>query len=167
MSPTSSGREAISLANDEMDIKADVAPETTGELEAIKERRRNRWKEFWPRVITLVLAIVIWIFIMEINPPDAYKTFENVPVNIIAATDASVTPADGGELTVDITVVAKKNLSNALDPSQITLVIDVSGVQESGIHQVDILCALPSGYKVQKLSKESITVSVDLGAGNP
>ncbi|MBO5109330.1 MAG: hypothetical protein J6D21_01305 [Clostridia bacterium] len=151
------------MANEELEVKEGVVSDATGDLDAVKdEKKSRRLKLFWPRIITLVLAVIIWVFVMEINPPDAYKTYEDVPIKIMNFADAVVTPAEGSELTVDVTVIAKKNRINALESQQITLVIDTFGIEESGTYQLEILYVLPSGYRVHSLSQETITVNVEL-----
>ena len=155
------------MAKEELEVKTDAVTESTGELEAIQENKRRRIRRFWPRVITLILAVVIWAFVMEINPPDVQRTFDDVPITIREVSGAVVSVADGGELTVDVTVTAKKNRINELSKEDISLVIDVYGITESGTYQLKILHALPSGYKVQSLSKDEITVNVDIQSEHP
>lgn len=155
------------MAREEIDVKNGVVTESTGELEAIQENKRRRIRRFCPRVITLLLAVVIWAFVMEINPPDVQRTFDDVPITIREVSGAVVSVADGGDLTVDVTVTAKKNRINELAKEDISLVIDIYGITESGTYQVKILHALPSGYKVQSLSKDEITVNVDIQSEHP
>ena len=155
------------MAKEELEINAGVVTESTGELEAIQESKRRRWKKFWPRVITLILAVIIWAFVMDVNPPDVQQTFEDVPITIRDVSGAEVTVADGEKLSVNVTVTAKKNRINELAKEDISLIIDVYGITESGTYQLKILHALPSGFKVQNLSKDEITVNVNMQSENP
>ena len=155
------------MAKEELEINAGVVTESTGELEAIQESKRRHWKKFWPRVITLILAVIIWAFVMEVNPPDVQKTFDDVPITIRDVSGAEVTVADGEKLSVNVTVTAKKNRINELAKEDISLIIDVYGITESGTYQLKILHALPSGFKVQNLSKDEITVNVNMQSENP
>lgn len=148
------------MANEELEVKEKLPMDETGEMEAVRPKRRLR--DFIPHVVTFLLAIIIWAVAMEVNPPDAYRTFEDVSIKLLNVSDAQVEVVDGSEFTVDVTVVAKKNRISLLNEEDITLVVDTFGIEEDGTYQLEILCVLPSGYKVYRLSQETVTVKVTL-----
>ena len=50
------------MANEELEVKDKLPIDETGEMEAVRPRRRLR--DFIPHVVTLLLAIIIWVVAM-------------------------------------------------------------------------------------------------------
>lgn len=156
------------MANDALEVKNSTVVSDVEEADSVGARKNRRGlSRLWPKLISLVFAVILWLGVMEVNPPNVYKTYDDVPVKIMNVTDAKITGVDGAELSVDVTVMAKKNQISSLTKQSITLIVDASNIQESGTYSLEIMCVLPSGYKMHKLSSETITVVVDMGTEKP
>jgi len=152
------------LANEELEIK-NGGPVSEEEVNSVRIHKKG--SGIWPRLISLLLAIILWLCVMEVNPPTVYKTYEDVPITVMGVANLDVVAADGGELSVDVTVAAKKNQIGLLDERKIRLYIDTALIQEAGTYSLEVKCVLPNGYEVYKLSSETITVTVTLGTETP
>lgn len=111
-----------------------------------------------PKIVALLLAIIVWLFVMEVNPPDVRATYEDIPVLILNASGYTVVPKNEEDLTVDVVVTGKKNRIHSLNEQDITLVIDAGKITESGEYQLEVQCAVPGEFKIYKLSVNTITV---------
>ena len=119
-----------------------------------------------PKLVALLLAVIVWLFVMEVNPPDVRETYEDIPVLILNASGYNVFPKNEEDLFVDVVITGKKNRIHALSEQDITLIIDAGKITEGGEYQLEVQCAVPSEFKIYKLSVNTITVFAVSGTGD-
>ena len=96
----------------------------------------------WPtKVLSLVLALVAWIFIVQYNPEDTRK-ISNVKIQV--NTTDSVPAGEGLVLvtdydkTLDITYKATRDVISMLNTDKITAYVDLSSATKSGEYKFPV-----------------------------
>lgn len=117
------------------------------------------------KILCLLIAFVIWFYVMQVDNPDHEETFYSVNVEL---TNAGVLEGAGGlsvysgyGTTVDVTVIGQKSIINKLTGEDLRVTADVSVIKEAGMHSVPIDVKLPSGLSLSSVSQNTIQVYAD------
>lgn len=128
-------------------------------------RTRLRVSDLVPRIVCVLVALLLWLYVMSNNSPDYERTFSGVTVAVenaaLLTTDKNLSVIQGyGNLT-DITVTGKKSdvVSYSLD--DIVASVDVSGIAAPGRHSLRVSVSTPDGCVLQSVRPASIEVYVD------
>ena len=116
------------------------------------------------KVLCILAAVVIWLYVMNVENPDYEQTIESVPVTIVNAEeielDNSLTIYSGYDVKVNVTVQGRKNLVSKITADDIKLTADVSGIKEAGTYTLNIKADIPDGVKLVSMSRY-YTVFID------
>ena len=125
----------------------------------------HRGHDWIAKAACLVLAFVIWLYVMTVDSPEHEEVFYSVDVTL---TNTSVLEGESGLSvysgygnTVDVTVIGKKSVINKLSAEDIRVNADVSGVKTAGLHSVALQAELPAGLSLGSLSQNTIQVYCD------
>lgn len=117
-----------------------------------------------PKLASLVFAILLWIYVLDVENPEMLKVVKNVDVAVIGVESIE---ADGlvlleGDLPeIDVTVKGRRTDVNNVDRSDIHLMIDVTGL-DKGKHDVEIGRSMNlDNISVTALSKRSLEITLD------
>ncbi len=117
-----------------------------------------------PKLASLVFAILLWIYVLDVENPEMLKVVKNVDVAVIGIESIE---ADGlvvleGDLPeIDVTVKGRRSDVNNVDRSDIHLTIDVTGM-DKGKHNVEIGRSMTlDNISVTALSKRSLDITLD------
>lgn len=129
------------------------------------------------KILSVIIAVLLWLLITNINDPVQYKTFNDVPVTIknedIIKTDNQSYDILEGE-TVDFKVAARRSIIENLSASDFNVVADFAHL--SNVNSVNITIT-PKRYKdeieivdkgdvqhmiisIEKLSSKQIKVNI-------
>ena len=117
------------------------------------------------KVISLVIAIGLWFYIVQVHDPDITKRFKNVPVVFSQLADLenkNLTLLNDKDITVDVEVKGnRKNIMN-ITSSDITVIADVSTIERAGENNITTTVILPYGnLEITNKRPSTIKVSVD------
>jgi len=114
-------------------------------------------------IFSLLVAVSLWIYVVgEINPETTGK-YADVPVrfvNAAALAEAGLALVDPGDQTVSVTVSGTRADMKELNPSEIDITADLTGLVE-GENQVELLVSLPNDMKLQSISTKKMKVKVE------
>lgn len=111
-------------------------------------------------LFSVLVAMTLWFYVQDAETPDYKKTFSSVSVEM-QALSSSFSVIDGGENTVDITLVGKKSDLNKLRASDLEAYADLSGITQSGSFQIDINVLVPEGTELFECFPKTATMFVD------
>lgn len=132
---------------------------STGEKTGIPKR----W--FFSRILCFLLAFGIWIYVVNITTQDFEKTFNLIDIDIEGweeledNTNMSVVNLE--ESKVSITVKGLRSDISKLSEKDFSAYIDVSKLQESGKHSLEVSVNLPNTVSLVSKYPETVTISVD------
>lgn len=117
-----------------------------------------------PKIICLVAAIILWLYVSEVEATDYESTFKGVAVelaNTSALDGRGMAIYSGTGNLVDVTVTGKRSVINKYSSEDIRVYADVSRIEKSGRHTVSVTAELPQGLQLSSVSQSSVNVYVD------
>ncbi|MGM9642586.1 MAG: YbbR-like domain-containing protein [Eubacteriales bacterium] len=128
-----------------------------------KVRIPKRW--FFSRIICFLVALGIWIYVVNVTTQDTEKTFNLIDINVEGmeelqeATNMSLVNLE--ESKVSVTVKGLRSDIAKLSEKDFSAYIDISKITEVGKHDLSVSVNLPSTVSLVSRYPESVTVSVD------
>lgn len=117
------------------------------------------------KITSLVIAIALWFYIVQVHDPDITKTFRNIPVVFSQIADLerkNLTLINDRDITVDIEIKGNRKTLMNISDSDITVVADVSTVERTGTNNVTTTVILPYGnLEVTNKKPSTIKINVD------
>ncbi|MBR3719527.1 MAG: hypothetical protein IKN20_06650 [Firmicutes bacterium] len=114
------------------------------------------------RVAAVVLAIVLWVYVISVVNPPTTVTIRQVPValqNTDYLDESKLAIAGDGKYTVDVQLSGKRK-DLILSPSDLTATADLSGLTP-GQNYITVKVTSPSNTTVTEIRTEKIQVYVD------
>ncbi|WP_269478053.1 YbbR-like domain-containing protein [Hominibacterium faecale] len=115
------------------------------------------------KILSLLIAIFLWFYVMgEINPTTS-QTFENIPVellNVDTLDQRDLAIQGGANFSVDVVVEGKRADLNSLDKEKIKATADVFGYEE-GENYVPVSVQLPDNVSLGQIKTPKIKVILE------
>ena len=114
-------------------------------------------------IISLLLAIALWVYVVGEMDPTMRQTFHGVTIqyaNEATMHDIGLGVASYGEQELSVTVTGARSRITALQATDIQAVVDLSEAAK-GTNQLTIRVSLPSGLEVYRQSLDQVTVVAD------
>ena len=126
---------------------------------------RLKTSDLIPRLLCVVIAVIIWLYVMSNESPDYERTFSGVTVSIenaaLLTSESELSVISGYGERADITVTGKKSDLISYSLEDIVPSVDVGGITTPGKHQLAISVTTPDGCTVGSISPTSIEVYID------
>lgn len=117
------------------------------------------------KLVCLLIALVLWIYVMDAENPDWEETFEDVPISLVNTDDIEIdnglTIYSGYSSTVDITVRGRKNEISGITADNFTVTADVKSIKEVGEYSLPVTVSLDKDATIVAQSVDSVSVLVD------
>ena len=118
------------------------------------------------RLLSLLLSVVLWAVVMDMDNPERPRTFDNIPVRISGATvlqqQTGLSLIEGADSTVKITLRGPSKTLGDIKASQIAASVDVSGLTEANEYDLPVSVTVSrSGLEVEYISPSKVHVRVD------
>lgn len=100
------------------------------------EQKKIKYKGLY-MVLSFLVAIVAWSYIGNVANPEESGPVRNIPVTFIgldALEARGLTITSGAEQTVSLQVSGRRNAYRALSSETVSVVVDVSNIQQRGEH---------------------------------
>lgn len=117
-------------------------------------------------LLSAVIAIAIWGYVVTVVAPNTDKTYTNIPVltqGEVLLQDRQLMITEIGTDAVDLQLEGNRLDLNKLNSSNITVTVDVSKIYEAGTHSLSYTPAFPgevASNAINILSKNPGTVTV-------
>lgn len=120
------------------------------------------------KIISFIIAVLVWVSITMTTNPNQEKTINNIPVNIpvsdFAAGKSGLEAVTGSNQSVSVTVSGKRYKVGNLTGSDIKITADVSKIQAAGTYDLKLTAAQvkeDSDYTVKSITPSSVRVRFD------
>ena len=110
-------------------------------------------KDILLRLLAVVFAILMWIYVIDEENPDYSNRYRNIPLQIDGMehlTQLGLTIVDGGDATVSAKLSGKRDRMQMVSNDKLLAVVDVSSITEPGVY--------PLNYTV-KIDVSDVTVT--------
>lgn len=136
---------------------------SNGEIANEKAPLPKRW--FFSRIFCFLLALGIWIYVVNITTQEYEKTFSLIDITVEGAEEMqeqnNMSVVNLEESKVSITVKGLRSDISKLNESDFSAYIDVSKLNESGKHRLEVAVDLPDTVSLVSKYPETVTISVD------
>ena len=128
-----------------------------------KSSQPKRW--FFSRILCFLVALGIWIYVVNITTQDFEKTFNLIDIDIEGweeledRTNMSIVNLE--ESKVSITVKGLRSDIAKLTERDFSAYIDVSKLTENGKHSMEVSVNLPETVSLVSRYPETVVISVD------
>lgn len=122
-------------------------------------------RNYIPKILCVLAAFVLWIYVMQVESPEYEQEITSVPVELENA--ASLSEASGLSVysgsgnRISLTVAGKKSIVSKLKAEDVSAYIDLSRVKEAGRHSLDVSVDLPDDVTLVDCEPSTVTVYVD------
>ena len=109
-------------------------------------------------VVCLFVAVVIWLYAMEIDIAEHTREYNNVSVDLVGNADYDIS----GDLSVNVVLVGPNSDLVDIEKSDIKVVLDFSKINNfifGSEHEYSVDINLPDDYK-QRVTGEETTVKL-------
>lgn len=120
---------------------------------------RSPLADWTARIVVVLLAFVIWFFVMSTNSTDVLWSLGDIPVEIVNESGLSVLSGDGA--AVDVTLSGRRSVKSKLSSADIRAYVTVAEGTAAGRYTYDIAVDLPSGVTLDSLSQSRLSVYLD------
>ena len=113
--------------------------------------------------ISLILAMVLWVYVVGELNPETRKVFRNIPITVM---NEQVLANDGlaivsmSDQTMSITLTGKRSQINRINTYDITASVDVEDAA-AGDNQIRINIRVPNNVYIEDQSVSRVTVKVE------
>ena len=114
-------------------------------------------------VISIVLAIMLWAYVVGQVNPETQQKYEGIAIQITnenVLNNQGLAINDPGTLTVDVTITGTRRAVKKVKRSDIKATVNAAELSK-GENNAEIKVSVPSGVSVEKQSQDSVSISVD------
>lgn len=124
----------------------------------------------WYIVISIFIAVVLWLYVTNVENPDVVVTIDRIPVTFVGETDVlaqrGLMVTEGGDATVDLRLQGKRNVLSQLDRKNIQIKVDLTQVTSVGGKDLAYEVVFPENVmtgSVSILSRSSYYIGLTIG----
>jgi len=121
-------------------------------------------KDISTKLISLLFAIFMWFYIIQVQSPDIERTVKSVPVQFTKGEleERGLMLINDKEVEVNVKVRGQRKYITGIKKEDITVVADVSGIRATGTHKIYTNVILPYGnIEIMEQKPSFINVTVD------
>ncbi|MBO5734238.1 MAG: hypothetical protein J6R66_05050 [Clostridia bacterium] len=121
-------------------------------------------KDLSTKIISLLFAIFLWFYIIQVQSPEIEKTIKNVPVQFTKSEleNRGLALINDKEVEIDVKIRGQRKYLTNIKKADITIIADVSNIDSIGEHKIYTTVYLPYGnVEVLEQRPSQITVTVE------
>jgi len=123
-------------------------------------KRRGGVFDIFLLIISVLIAFIMWLYVMSLDNPSHEQMFTSVPITILE--DASpLSVYYGYNNVVDVKVLGKKSDVSKITAADITAVVDIADIDEAGRYTLPVKITVPHGLSISSQSVNTLSVYLD------
>lgn len=131
---------------------------------ANEEAARKKGHNILPKVISVILAFILWFYVMTVESPIHQETFRGIPVEVTLPTGGELSLYSGYNALVDVTVSGKKSDLNQISAESFKATADASAYTQAGKYSIPVEVEIPGGFTLVDKSVNLLSVYLDAKA---
>lgn len=128
---------------------------------ATDEVRGKKGHNIIPKIISVILAFILWFYVMVVESPVNSEDFKSIPIEVTLPIESDLTIYSGANATVNITVSGKRSELNRISESSFKAVADASAYTQAGKYSIPIHISVPDGITLVDQSISILSVYLD------
>lgn len=137
------------------------------ESQEIKSGGRKFHTNIFTLVLSVIVAVFLWVYVMSVDAPNSKQTFYGVRVavnnleKLNSASGLSVV-SENENIVIDVVLQGKKSVLGKLTSEDIKAYVDAGTITEAGTHDLEIkYMPFPGGATFVSASSGSVSLVVD------
>lgn len=126
-----------------------------------QEETAKKGHNILSKIVSVIIAFVLWFYVMAVESPINEKTFDDIPVEVTLPWASELTLYSGFNATVNVTVSGKKSELNQISSDDFKATADASGYTQAGKYSIPVTITAPEGFKVVDKSISVLSVYLD------
>lgn len=126
---------------------------------------KKKKSNFIPKICSLLLAIILWFYVIRVDSPTYEKTFDYIPIELTGAQEMlnenGFSVISGYDGVVSVMLSGKQSDINRLKTEEISASVDLGAITISGQHHLPVNITTKSGIKVVGYEPTTLEVYVD------
>lgn len=122
-------------------------------------------KEISIRVISVLFAVVLWLYVASEQNPMEYRNIKDVPVRLINKENlqqSGLVIKDGENQKVDIILQGKRGILSEIKPNDIYVEADLRGFSKRGVNTVPVeVKGLPANVELVDVTPRHVKVTLE------
>ena len=120
---------------------------------------------FVPKLLCVLVAFIIWVYVAAVESPDHEETIYDVPVNLMGVSSIesnyNLSVFSGYDFTVDLKVKGQLSTISKYSIDDYNVTADISKVTEGGRYTINLAFDMPSGVTLASSSSETAEFYID------
>ena len=115
------------------------------------------------KVLSVLIAIVLWAYVMGEVTPTSSQTLKNIKVNIVneeILEEAGLAVAGAANYRVSVTLEGKRSVVKKVRAGDLDVTADVQGYKR-GVHYVEVKVEAPDDVKITDIKDSKIKVTIE------
>ncbi len=125
------------------------------------KKEEKRKSDILPKIISVVLAFILWFYVSAVESPIHEKTFSAIPI-VIEQGNTALAVYSGANSTIDITVRGKRSALNQISKEDFFCTADISAYTNAGKYSIPVSVDLPDNVTLAEKSINNLTVYLDV-----
>jgi len=136
---------------------------TQERIRLFMERSRFFSRNTTPKIVSIIFALVMWLYVMgEVNP-ESIEEWKNVNVQLLNVDElkqSGLVIIGQTDFTVNVKVKGKRNDFYKISPKDMVVKADLRGYRK-GVNSVQLEYSAPSDLSIEEISPKEIKVTLD------
>ncbi len=128
-------------------------------------KKMNNTRTLALRIGSLICAVLLWMYVSEIESPTSEETFSEIPVTFenrdVLRRDHELALITTAEFQTDVVLSGKRSTLNQLNEKDIKAYVDLGRISEADEYELEIQFTCPDGTNLVSCSPQHVTVVVD------
>ncbi|MBQ3183225.1 MAG: hypothetical protein IJB57_06120 [Clostridia bacterium] len=133
-------------------------------LGANEEAARKKGHNILPKIISVLLAFILWFYVMTVESPINQEVFRSIPIEVLLPSSGELSIYSGYNVTVDVTVSGKKSDLNQISAESFKATADATAYTQAGKYSVPVDIEVPGGFNLVDKSVNLLSVYLDAKA---
>ncbi len=133
-------------------------------LGANEEAVRKKGHNILPKIISVLLAFILWFYVMTVESPINQEVFRSIPIEVLLPSSGELSIYSGYNVTVDVTVSGKKSDLNQISAESFKATADATAYTQAGKYSVPVDIEVPGGFNLVDKSVNLLSVYLDAKA---
>ncbi len=125
---------------------------------------RKKGHNILPKIISVILAFILWFYVMTVESPIHEEVFRGIPIQVLLPSNGELSIYSGYNVTVDVTVSGKKSDLNQISSESFKATADASAFTQAGKYSVPVEIQVPGGFNLVDKSVSLLSVYLDAKA---
>lgn len=115
----------------------------------------------FPKIISVLLAFMLWFYVMTVESPTNRETFSGIPVDIVLSPNSDLTVYSGQGVEIEVTVSGKKSELNQFSAEDFKATVDARKYTQPGKYSIPVDITVPGAATVVEYPGE-LSVYLDV-----